>query len=104
MVCGGQMPRDVVLEQSRDYYRYVCPECGASICEGVVSEGGEPADSPASPPRHPTHIDTSVDWATWEVWWTNRLVVSIIHGVVVGGEKEMADFVRSLEEKHDDNS
>jgi len=106
MVCGGQTPRNVEKETRNGYHRYVCPDCGATICQGVVSRDGEPASARISLPPAAQNIviPDDIAWRCWETWWTERLYVSAMNGRVIDGNRELLDFVEKLEDIHDRRS
>lgn len=104
MNCGAQVPQDVNVRERDDYSEYRCPDCGYTIAERIVATNGNTATSPRRSPigaREYT-VDPDVDWDTWEVWWTNREVAVIIHGVLVNrnnAPEHILDFISQLESK-----
>lgn len=103
--CGGEVPLTVEQSHVDDLYEFRCPECNDVLAQGVVSTNGEPATSPRSPPSpNPAReiaIREDVEWKCWEVWWTNRTTVSMIHGRIIDGTKDLGDFVEKLYDIYD---
>jgi DNA-directed RNA polymerase subunit RPC12/RpoP len=105
--CGAEVPRAVEVEESEDYRRYICPSCGSSIAEAIISTDGEPATSPYRPPFKSMDyiIREDIEWDTWEVWWTDYNVAVLIHGTMVSEhtDEKMLKLIDALEHLHDSN-
>jgi len=95
LTCGGQLPSRVLLEQANGRYRYYCPDCNDTIIEGVVATDGDVAGTAHSSPRAVRDIvlPERITWDTWEAWWTRLQHVVLIHGRIIHGTQEFAEFV-----------
>lgn len=104
LTCGGQRPADVDLIVDGAQKQYVCPDCDYLIATGVVVHDHDAAYRVDPPDHHDDHepeIPINTNLGTWEKWWSDRAIVSIIHGRVVAGDEGLADFIRYLEALHD---
>lgn len=100
LTCGGQLPTKVnKVEKPSGELQYRCPDCGWKIAQGVVVR--ERGDAQVQTPNHmsgaePT-VAINVDIHQWEKWWTDRAIVSAIHGRVVAGEEKLYQLICELE-------
>lgn len=102
--CGGHVPADVTHFVNGGIEIYSCPRCEEVLLEGIVAEDGEPARARRAPPRanpnNPILVRDDIEFSTWETWWTDRAVVTMIHGRVVAGDTKLKDFVSKVLDIH----
>jgi len=104
--CGSQIPSEVRCIGRGTSVKYECPKCGDIILQGIVTDGRSRELSPLRPPdRVPDHARTvpvRIDFRTWEVWWTDRLHLVMMHGRQIAGTEALADFVSGMQDHYDE--
>lgn len=100
--CGTQFPKDINLyDDGTGYYEYNCAKCGARIAQGIVAENGGFAETPYGVRGEDILLPFEGDWGVAEHWWTDRMYLSLIHGVPVDGDEVFHDFLKQLWNLHD---
>lgn len=100
--CGTLVPPKVKRKESPGRVTFTCPDCSSRIVDVAIIEdehGVDPRIHMPSSPGDPTTLPVS-GWKRVERWWTDKAIVSLIHGRPVSGDEKMAEFVRKFEEKH----
>lgn len=99
--CGSQLPSDVDCIWRGISVIYECPKCGDTILQGIVADGRDREMSPVRPPdRVPEHVRTipmQTDFRIWEVWWTDRLYIVMMHGQQIAGNEALREYVEEIE-------
>lgn len=103
--CGSQVPSSVRRIERGSSVVYECPECSDTILQGIVADGRSRAMSALRPPdRMPDHASAMpmrTDFRIWEMWWTDRLHLAMMHGRRIAGNEALADFVSEMQDHND---
>lgn len=102
LCCGGIMPCDAEKLKENGHIEYICPKCGHNLLWGVVATDGTPEPGRLRMPsdEFTLGIAESVDWNTWEVWWTGTESMTRINGVRVSGEEKFEEYVDDMVKRH----
>lgn len=107
LYCGGQIPVGVTEVSDGPYKEFRCGECGRTLVRAIIQHDGEiePANG-VSVPRavFEVTLDRSVNFTTWEAWWTSIEWVMLLNGRPIEGEHKMVEFVEKILDIYDGSS